>query len=296
MKKRKILFYIVMVMYLIFLTGCQQQDYTVHFKKDLVIDYNSNDSPLSLIESIGKTKITEDMIEDDSIIIKNFKISCQPIDTSVEQNYIVIFKTNDPDIKEYKKQVFVKDISAPVISFKQDKISIYSNEIKSLNLNNYIKITDNYDKNPTVEIQSDKMVESAGEYVVTVTATDINNNISTKQILLIVKEKEEEKKTANTSKKELSKKAKKTESQQSTSNITTDEKKSYPKKETSHKTYSSKMFYFGNTYQLDGKSVVCDMNNVTAICKEYLVSSGRSGECIPVTKDGLYIGMQVNIE
>ncbi len=296
MKKRKILFYIVMVMYLIFLTGCQQQDYTVHFKKDLVIDYNSNDSPLSLIESIGKTKITEDMIEDDSIIIKNFKISCQPIDTSVEQNYIVIFKTNDPDIKEYKKQVFVKDISAPVISFKQDKISIYSNEIKSLNLNNYIKITDNYDKNPTVEIQSDKMVESAGEYVVTVTATDINNNISTKQIPLIVKEKEEEKKTANTSKKELSKKAKKTESQQSTSNITTDEKKSYPKKETSHKTYSSKMFYFGNTYQLDGKSVVCDMNNVTAICKEYLVSSGRSGECIPVTKNGVYIGMQVNIE
>jgi hypothetical protein len=296
MKKRKILFYIVMVMYLIFLTGCQQQDYTVHFKKDLVIDYNSNDSPLSLIESIGKTKITKDMIEDDSIIIKNFKISCQPIDTSVEQNYIVIFKTNDPDIKEYKKQVFVKDISAPVISFKQDKISIYSNEIKSLNLNNYIKITDNYDKNPTVEIQSDKMVEAAGEYVVTVTATDINNNISTKQIPLIVKEKEEEKKTANTSKKELSKKAKKTESQQSASNITTDEKKSYPKKETNHKTYSSKMFYFGNTYQLDGKSVVCDMNNVTAICKEYLISSGRSGECIPVTKNGVYIGMQVNIE
>lgn len=294
MKYKKMIFFIVPILFAIFLSGCQQKDYTVHFKKDLVLDYKSGDSPLSLIESIGKTKITKDMIIDNSIVISNFKISCQPVDTSVEQNYIVIFKTNDTDIKEYKKQIFVKDISAPNIILKQDKITIYTNEIESFNLNNYIQITDNYDQKPTVEIQSDKTIEKAGEYIITVTATDINNNIRTKQIPLTVKEKEQEKKEeTKVPKKEESKK---TENNNSNSKDTKKEETNNSKKNNNQSSYSSKSFYFGNSYTFNGKNVVCDIDNVTEICKEYLINSGRSGECIPITKAGVYIGMKVNIK
>lgn len=293
---------VILLILSLFLCGCKQKDYTVHFKEELVIDYNSNDSPLTLIESIGNTKITEDMIKDNAIIVDNFKISCEPIDTNVEQNYIVIYKTNDTEISQIKKQVYVKDINAPEITFKSDTIIINEDQMEKLNLHDFITVKDNFDKAPHIEVTSDKTINSPGKYTITVIAEDVNKNKSQKLLTLIVKEnninkgnnenqsESKKNKTSNSNKKNSS-----NNNSQSSQSSNENTQNNSEKSKSASKKYVSKKFLFGEFYEYNGKKVECNIDNVSGISQKYLLDSGKSGECVPIMKDGIYIGMQVNI-
>lgn len=303
MKHKLCLVFLVLLSLLLY--GCKQKDYTVHFKEELVIDYNSNDSPLTLIESIGDIKVTKDMIKDDAIVIDNFKISCEAIDTHVEQNYIVIYKTNDTELPQIKKQVYVKDISAPEISLKKDEVTIFENQISKFNINEYVSIKDNYDKNPHVEVNADKTIKDSGKYIISIIAEDLNKNQSKKEFTLIVKENEvkkansEDEPNTNNSTQSSTQSEKPNSSINSSGSSTTNKnnhKESSNDSKPATKKYASKKFLFGEIYEYNGQRVECNIDNVADISKKYLLDSGKSGECIPLMQDGLYIGMQVNIK
>lgn len=80
----------------------------------------------------------------------------------------------------------VEDTEGPVIQARNLEYYVGDN----LNLNNQIKVTDNYDKNPTVTIDNSKINRTnAGTYPVSIQAKDKVGNTSSKTINITLKNK-----------------------------------------------------------------------------------------------------------
>ena len=83
-----------------------------------------------------------------------------------------------------------KDIDSPIIEC--DDITI--NEGDKVNLLDYPKVSDNYDKNLNIKVIGDYDMNKAGTYKITFEATDSSNNKTTKEVNLIVQSKPTKKK------------------------------------------------------------------------------------------------------
>lgn len=185
----KILALLVVLSFL--LTGCQNRtDYDVIFKKDMLIDLNSNMSPLTLIDTINNHKITQDDIKNDKIVYRNFVIQCDRIDTFNQGIFEVVYKTNNIDNKEIRKKVSIKDVSPPVISLKQKEISCYTDKIKTINYYDYFDVKDNSGNNYLTTVIDDYEVKNKkGIYKVFISVTDQSQNIAQETLIVNVKEK-----------------------------------------------------------------------------------------------------------
>ena len=113
------------------LSSCSEKDYTLHFKKEMVLDYKGKENTLSLIESIGDTKITKEHRKKNAIEIDNFIVSCEEVDTSKMGNYEVTYKTNASENRLFTKKVTVRDISPPKIKFRKKTIELSIEEYKT---------------------------------------------------------------------------------------------------------------------------------------------------------------------
>lgn len=93
------------------------------------------------------------------------------------------------DYKNYTYQdsfeLNVIDNVSPVVMVN-NSITAYLNE---RDIANKVLCADNYDKNPTCEIVGDYDISKVGDYNVSYIATDINNNITKKDIVLHIREK-----------------------------------------------------------------------------------------------------------
>lgn len=87
----------------------------------------------------------------------------------------------------YYLKVNIIDDEAPVIT-AQDKVTIYTNA--KIDLNSYVKVTDNYDKDIDINIDGSVETSNEGTYKVTYTATDKSGNKSSHIITFTVKKKE----------------------------------------------------------------------------------------------------------
>ncbi|MBR5663020.1 MAG: D-alanyl-D-alanine carboxypeptidase family protein [Bacilli bacterium] len=135
-------------------------------------------------------KVNENVNPEDYIKeYKNVKIKYINIVTSTigekELTYYVIdrFKIGH----YYYIKVNVIDDEAPVITAK-DKITIYTGS--KIDLNSYIKVTDNYDKDVDIKIDGNVDTSKEGTYKVTYTATDKSGNSLSHIITFTVKKKE----------------------------------------------------------------------------------------------------------
>lgn len=285
------------------LCGCSV-DNQIHFRKDLIIEYGSDRTPLHMIERIGNTEITDQMINDNVLECGNMKIVCkQTIDTEKLGKYDVTYETSDSNNRYITKTIQVADTVPPEISFKglkQNTLEMELGDFKNYNFSKNITVTDNYDEDPTVDV-SVKEINSNKEYTVQVIATDCFDNVSKDEFRVKIKEevkKKEQNKDKESSNEDSGKKSSTNENEESnessgndisqkkndSNNASTSVSSSTQKKE-------SQSFYFGEHYTLNGQEVECNMNNVYQICSSRM--SGNS-ECIPIQENGVYIGMKLN--
>ena len=286
------------------LCGCSV-DNQIHFRKDLIIEYGSDRTPLHMIERIGNTEITDQMINDNVLECGNMKIVCkQTIDTEKLGKYDVTYETSDSNNRYITKTIQVADTVPPEISFKglkQNALEMELADFKNYNFSKNITVTDNYDEDPTVDV-SVKEINSNKEYTVQVIATDCFDNVSKDEFMVRIKEEKKEKnENKTTSKKESEESDKKSspsdkkESHSNKSKNDTSQKKNDSNSASSSTASSQKKgsqsFYFGEHYTLNGQDVECNMENVYQICSSRM--SGNS-ECIPIQENGVYIGMKLN--
>lgn len=286
------------------LCGCSV-DNQIHFRKDLIIEYGSDRTPLHMIERIGNTEITDQMINDNVLECGNMKIVCkQTIDTEKLGKYDVTYETSDSNNRYITKTIQVADTVPPEISFKglkQNSLEMKFTDFKNYNFSKNIAVTDNYDEDPTVDV-SVKEINSNKEYTVQVIATDCFDNVSKDEFMVRIKEEKKEKnENKTTSKKESEESDKKSspsdkkESHSNKSKNDTSQKKNDSNSASSSTASSQKKgsqsFYFGEHYTLNGQDVECNMENVYQICSSRM--SGNS-ECIPIQENGVYIGMKLN--
>lgn len=295
---------LIFILSCLLLYGCSV-DNSIHFKKDMIIQYGSNDTPLHLIERIGNTKITNQMIHDNVLECGNMKIECkQIIDTEKIGKYDITYETSDSNNRYITKTIQVADTVPPEISFKglkQNALEMELADFKNYNFSKNITVTDNYDEDPTVDV-SVKEINSNKEYTVQVIATDCFDNVSKDEFMVRIKEEKKEKnENKTTSKKESEESDKKSspsdkkESHSNKSKNDTSQKKNDSNSASSSTASSQKKgsqsFYFGEHYTLNGQDVECNMENVYQICSSRM--SGNS-ECIPIQENGVYIGMKLN--
>ena len=260
-----------------------------------------------MIERIGNTEITDQMINDNVLECGNMKIVCkQTIDTEKLGKYDVTYETSDSNNRYITKTIQVADTVPPEISFKGLKQNVLEMELadfKNYNFSKNITVTDNYDEDPTVDV-SVKEINSNKEYTVQVIATDCFDNVSKDEFVVKIKEEKKEKnenegKTSSKQESErVDKKSSSSEKKESHSNKSkndTSQKKNDSNSASSSTASSQKKgsqsFYFGEHYTLNGQDVECNMENVYQICSSRM--SGNS-ECIPIQENGVYIGMKLN--
>lgn len=268
------------------LTGCGEVDNTIHFKKSMIIDYGSNQSTCSLIDKIGSKKVSKKMIKKNEIVIGNFQVKCGKIDTSTLGSYTITFTTNNVEKREIIKQVLVKDISAPVILLKKEKVTIYSDEIDQLNLfaEDLINIKDNSDPEPTLSISGDTLSEYPGKYIIKITAIDKNKNRSTKKLTVIVKEKKKEVKDPidNHETSGPTNNQNPSNNEQNPDHLN---EQTPPSNNAQKPAYTTKDFLFSQGY---------NMNNVYSACSSELLNSSRAGTCQPLrNSENIMIGMRL---
>lgn len=169
-----------------FFTGCEEKDYSIAFDKNMILDYKSEDTPLSLIKKVGNKKITSKDIKGGKVKVDNLIITCDKIDTNIKGQFEIKYYTNDVDQKEIRKTVKVSDISQPEIKFNKGQVSIYASQVDTFNVLDYFSVSDNDDQDPTVKMELDRPMNGPGEYVITVTAVDSSENKNTKTMKITV--------------------------------------------------------------------------------------------------------------
>ncbi len=125
--------------------------------------------------AIAKTS-TGETISNISKQIKLNNVEKSTIDTSQLLTYNVIYSVTDPNglTTSATRTVIVRDTTSPIITFPKET-TLLSNQVSGYNLNENVIVSDNYDQNSTLYINSN-LSNRPGKYVVTYTATDSSGN------------------------------------------------------------------------------------------------------------------------
>lgn len=271
-KKNRNLVVSGILFFLFLICGCEAKDYTLHFNEEMVLDYRSNDSPLTLIDKIGNEKVTKDMIKKNKIELDNFTVECDAISTDNIGTYEIKYVTNDTEDRYHTKSVKIADISAPVIKLKEKNLTMTLEEYKLFDFSTIITVHDNWEKDePIVQFMTDE-ITGEGIYTVVVYAEDIAGNKSKKEFKVTIKEKLEE--IEETIPNPPSEKE----------NVPAPYPQTLPSPEAPPiSSPVNRDFLFSDGYTMD---------NVGSACHSAL--SGHSGECTPIKdENGIYVGMRL---
>lgn len=306
-------------------SGCKKQSYDISYMSKLVLDYNSNASPLECITKIGGKKINKSNISGDGkkLTVGNMIIRWSGDFTTKEKGlYSVTFSTNIADKLQEEKSIVVADISAPKIDAKES-ISLSADQLKTVDPETLFVVTDNSREEVTVSTEYEKNPASTGTYPMLITAIDSSGNIAKKEIMLHVtvpkdssEEKKEEKKTEkkkteekkteeNKPKKEAQnssvtktsedKKKKKKQTQES-KKASAKKKKISSKKKSSKKTTARRATASSRTFSFSSSSNMTATYHKALAYAQSQMASGRANSysVTPIKgSDGTYIGYRV---
>lgn len=121
--------------------------------------------------------------------IENATVTYNSVDTSTIGDKKIEYVVKDKLFKKehkYYVTVTVTDDTAPVIEGK-DSVTIYKNS--KIDINSYIKVSDNYDKDLKITHEGEVDTSKNGNYKVIYTVTDSSGNSSSKTITFTVKDK-----------------------------------------------------------------------------------------------------------
>ena len=291
---------LAVIPFLFLLLSCRsQQDTTLYFNEEMILDYGSDDTPIMLIERIGDIEVTEDMIDGNTIHLGTFEVTCESeADTSKIGEYEVRYVTNDTSNRYFTKIVTVKDISAPVISFgkdgKSEEIELSLEEYQSYDFTSFITVTDNFTEQPYVQIEIDGSIEAGKTYQVSVHAADRFGNASDRTFDLVISAEPD---IIEPSKENDIMDNNSDASVSQGSNSTTGSSNSNSDSQSSSPSGSAQPSDDGTSKPQNKDFLYSDgytQANVAQACLAELQASGHGGGCYPITdENGLYIGMRL---
>ncbi|MCR5787765.1 MAG: D-alanyl-D-alanine carboxypeptidase family protein [Bacilli bacterium] len=176
-KKRRIKKTIIILIILFVLCFCgylfykHKYDYTFKFKKEVIVNIDEKvDSKDYVLE------------------VKNVTVKYPDVDTSTPGVKKIIYTVTDRSKKKhtYTLKLEVKDNIAPNIDAK-DSVDVYVGD--KVDLNSYIKVSDNVDSNLDVSYDKELDTSKEGNYTITFTVKDKSNNKSIHKITFNVKKK-----------------------------------------------------------------------------------------------------------
>ena len=149
------------------------------------IEYVEVNTPYEEKGAIAKTSNGQN-INNISIQIKQNNTEKSSIDTTQLQTYNVIYSVADENglTTSATRTVIVKDSTSPTITFPTET-TLIANQVNGYNLNENVTVTDNYDSNITLSINSN-LSNIPGNYIVTYTATDSSGNTTTERRVINV--------------------------------------------------------------------------------------------------------------
>lgn len=287
MKMIKLLFFLLMSC---MISGCQNRtDYDVTFK-EMVIDLNSEQHPISLVESVDGKAIDESWIRSNKITYHNFVIEANDIDTSIIGWYDVVYKTNDIKNKEIKKRVQVKDISKPLITLKEENIEVYEDDVDDLDYYSLFSIDDNSGKDNLIIRMSSNVENTAGEYQVYISVSDEAKNINEATINIKVKKKIVQNDNQNTSQnkpiEENKNNSSHTQSTNESSSTTKPSQSNSSSQSTSKPSNSTSASHYDKYFE--GRSIE-NYNNACDYAEEILSSGKAKGYEVMPTGEGYQV-------
>lgn len=284
---RKKLLCFFLFTFVVNLSGCEQKNFELHFHRELVLDYKSENSTCSLIEKIGSNRIEPSMIHNNKIKIDNFVVSCQKIDTNHLGSFTVLYQTNEANNREYLKQVSVKDISPPQIRLKNKSITLYEDEVSEFDIFKNVKLSvnDNSGEDPITQFKDiEKLKPVKGTYHITIVAMDKNKNKSKKTFSIIVKKRE---KTEELKKEETKQEILPNKNESNNGVITAPPIIQTPDPVIPVPKPLNKDYLFADGF---------DMNTASSTCLYDLNSSNYGGSCMPIKDtNGIYLGVKLTI-
>ena len=119
---------------------------------------------------------TGETIDNVSKQIKLNNVEKSSIDTSQLLTYNVIYSVTDSNglTTSATRTVIVRDTKSPTITFPTET-DLHVSELADFNIMQGVSVTDNYDTNPTLTVNS-SIAQIAGKYVVTYSAKDSSGN------------------------------------------------------------------------------------------------------------------------
>lgn len=282
---------------LFFLVACNSEpprSHSIYFKENIKIAYQKEDvNTCEYIVNVDDVTIKSSMIEDDTIYVSNFSISCPSVKTHKLGKVNLIYVIDD---EEYEVEAIVADLTKPKIKIKgfnnsdNAEFSFEENEINDIST--LYKVSDNLDKIEDIKVKQkgEYDLAKAGVYTITISATDTSKNTTSRTLKITIKEPQK-----NTSSEENVPPSGTT----STYNGSNSSGGNNSNSSTNNGNGGS-----NNTSSSTTNPIVKDYlfsqgyNMITAPqeCQDALLSSGRSGTCTAIVgDDGMPIGMRLTI-
>ena len=152
------------------------------------VNVNSNETEINetLVQNGAKayTSSGEELTEI-TTQIKIGETEKTSIKTNTLETYQVTYTVTDNDkTTSATRTVIIRDNEAPQIAF-QKETNLHVSEVEDFDLEKDLIINDNYDSNPTIQINS-SLANRPGNYVITYTVTDASENVTTERRVINV--------------------------------------------------------------------------------------------------------------
>lgn len=160
--------------------GCSKKEekHAVTFKKDVVVSYGSNVNTCKFVNKIDSDFVSNSMINDNEIYDGNTVMACPVVDfNEVDLGDITLDYTIGQQV--YSLLISVVDDEAPVVVLSDEAVSMVEGDKSSIDYSKYFTVTDNYDDVEDIKIEIDDEsvnLNKAGDYSVSVIATDTSGN------------------------------------------------------------------------------------------------------------------------
>lgn len=272
-----------------------RSSYEIHLVKD-TLEYGEEVRVVDLVDGIGSETFTEEnKISSNTIRLSDFEVTFSEIDYDKLGKQTITATFSDESIKDETFILHIVDTTAPIITIKEDSVTMDLEQVKEKDFKALYEVTDNYTNTSKIKIKTyieEKNYTYEDEVTLVIEATDTNKNCSTKHLTIRINPKPEETEEKNEESTQeggnsaTSNKSSANESgySQSAPSQSQNNQPSTPAPVQPQKP-ANRQFLFSDGYT---------METVSGACSAALFSSGYAGTCVPLQDaNGIYYGMEL---
>lgn len=268
--------------------------YEIHLVKD-TLEYGEEVRVVDLVDGIGSETFTEDSkISSNTIRLSDFEVTFSEIDFDKLGEQTITATFSDESIKDESFVLHIVDTTAPVITIKEDPVSMDLEQVKEKDFESLFEVTDNYTSASKIKLKmyiEEENYTYEDQVTLVIQATDSNKNRATKHMTIQINPKPEEPEEKEEA--EPSQESGNSATSNNSSSYGTNQPQSIPSQSQNQQSTapaqpqkpSNRQFLFSDGYTMD---------TVSGACSSALFSSGYAGSCVPLQDaNGIYYGMEL---